>query len=156
MKMREDIRPVTYLKSKAADLLAQQLNKTHRPVVITPERPSQGCHSRPRESYERTKIAVGLVKLLVQGEEDVRLGKTYDQRRVVPKSHQEAFGTENRSVARRRKYRVQWTRPAAQDLESIVEFIARDNIANALQVLKKMQTTAATLARMPGERTSRS
>ena len=34
MKMREDIRPVTYLKSKAADLL-EQLNRTHRPVVIT-------------------------------------------------------------------------------------------------------------------------
>jgi toxin ParE1/3/4 len=52
-------------------------------------------------------------------------------------------------VPRRRKYRVQWTRPAAQDLESIVEFIARDDIANALQVLKKIQTIAATLARMP-------
>ena len=34
MKMREDIRPVTYLKSRAADLLAQ-LNETHRAVIIT-------------------------------------------------------------------------------------------------------------------------
>jgi plasmid stabilization system protein ParE len=52
-------------------------------------------------------------------------------------------------VPRRQKYRVQWTQPAGQDLESIVEFIARDNIPNALQVLRKIQGTAATLERMP-------
>lgn len=34
MKISEDIRPVTYLKSKAADML-QQINETHRPVIIT-------------------------------------------------------------------------------------------------------------------------
>jgi len=77
MKMREDIRPVTYLKSRAADLLAQ-LNKTHRPVVITQNGEARAVIQDP-ESYERTKTAVGLLKLLVQGEEDVRLGRTYDQ-----------------------------------------------------------------------------
>jgi len=77
MKMREDIRPVTYLKSKAADLL-DQLNKTHRPVVITQNGEARAVIQNP-ESYERTKAAVGLMKLLVQGEEAVRLGKTYDQ-----------------------------------------------------------------------------
>jgi prevent-host-death family protein len=34
MKINEDIRPVTYLKSRAADLLAQ-VNESHRPVIIT-------------------------------------------------------------------------------------------------------------------------
>ena len=34
MKMREDIRPVTYLKSRAADLLEQR-NKTAGPSSIT-------------------------------------------------------------------------------------------------------------------------
>jgi len=77
MKMREDIRPVTYLKSKAAELL-DQLNKTHRPVVITQNGEARAVSQDP-ESYERTKAAVELMKLLVQGEEAVRLGKTYDQ-----------------------------------------------------------------------------
>jgi len=49
MKMREDIRPVTYLKSKAADLLAQ-LNKTHRPVVITQNVEARAVMQDP-ESY---------------------------------------------------------------------------------------------------------
>jgi prevent-host-death family protein len=77
MKMREDIRPVTYLKSKAADLLAQ-LNKTRRPVIITQNGEARAVIQDP-ESYERTKAAVGLMKLLVQGEEAVRLRKTHDQ-----------------------------------------------------------------------------
>ena len=77
MKMREDIRPVTYLKSRAADLL-NQLNKTHRPVVITQNGEARAVIQDP-ESYERTKTAVGFLKLLVQGEEDIRSAKTYDQ-----------------------------------------------------------------------------
>ena len=52
-------------------------------------------------------------------------------------------------MPKRRKFNVQWTHPARQDLESIVEFIARDNIPNALQVLRKIQGTAATLEKMP-------
>ena len=77
MNMREDIRPVTYLKSRAADLL-DQLNKTHRPVVITQNGEARAV-IQDAESYERTKTAIGLLKLLVQGEEDIRSGKIYDQ-----------------------------------------------------------------------------
>lgn len=77
MKMREDIRPVTYLKSRAADLL-DQLNKTRRPVIITQNGEAKAV-IRDSESYERTKTAIDLLKLLVRGEEDVRSGKMYDQ-----------------------------------------------------------------------------
>jgi len=83
MKMREDIRPVTYLKSRAADLLAQ-LNKTHRPVIITQNGEPRAVMQDP-ESFERMKTAIGLMKLLVQGEEDVRLGRTYGQGEVFRK-----------------------------------------------------------------------
>jgi prevent-host-death family protein len=54
MKMREDIRPVTYLKSKAADLLAQ-LNKTHRPVVITQNGEARAVMQDP-ESYNLDQV----------------------------------------------------------------------------------------------------
>jgi len=75
MKMREDIRPVTYLKSRAADLLAQ-LNKTHRPVIITQNNEPRAVIQDP-VSFERTKTAIGLMKLLVQGEEDLRSKRTF-------------------------------------------------------------------------------
>ena len=80
MKMREDIRPVTYLKSRAADLL-DQLNKTRRPVVITQNGEARAVIQDP-DSYERTKTAVGLLKLLAEGEDNIRSGKTYDQDEV--------------------------------------------------------------------------
>lgn len=83
MKLREDIRPVTYFKSRAADLLAQ-LNKTHRPVIITQNGEPRAVMQDP-ESFERMRTAIGLLKLLVQGEEDVRLGRTYGQDEVFRK-----------------------------------------------------------------------
>jgi len=77
MKISEDIRPVTYLKSKAADML-QQINETHRPVIITQNGEHRGVLQDP-ESYERMKSAIGLMKLLAQGEEDIRKGRTTGQ-----------------------------------------------------------------------------
>jgi len=77
MKISEDIRPVTYLKSKAADILLQ-INETHRPVIITQNGEPRAVLQDP-ESYERMKSAIGLMKLLAQGEEDVRKGRTTDQ-----------------------------------------------------------------------------
>jgi len=77
MKISEDIRPVTYLKSKAADILLQ-VNETHRPVIITQNGEPRAVLQDP-ESYEHMRAAIGLMKLLTQGEEQVRLGKVSDQ-----------------------------------------------------------------------------
>ena len=77
MKISEDIRPVTYLKSKAADML-MQINKTRRPVIITQNGEPRAVLQDP-ESYERMKSAIGLMKLLAQGEEDIRHGNTSEQ-----------------------------------------------------------------------------
>lgn len=80
MSLREDIRPVTFLKSRAADLLAQ-VNETHRPVVITQNGEPRGVLQDP-ESYEGMRRAIGMLKLLAQGEEDVRAGRTVAQSEV--------------------------------------------------------------------------
>ena len=77
MKMNEDIRPVTYLKSRTADLLSQ-INETRRPVIITQNGEARAVLQDPA-SYEQLITAIGLLKLLTQGEEDVRKGKTISQ-----------------------------------------------------------------------------
>jgi prevent-host-death family protein len=74
MNMREDLRPITYLKSKAADLL-DQINATHRPVVITQNGEARAVLQDP-ESYEQMRRAIGLLKLVAQGESDVQAGRT--------------------------------------------------------------------------------
>ncbi len=80
MKAKEDIRPVTYLKGRAADLLAQ-INTTHRPVIITQNGQARAVLQDP-ESYEQMVRAIGLLKLVSQGEEDVRAGRTVSREAV--------------------------------------------------------------------------
>lgn len=77
MSMEEDIRPITYLKAKTADLL-RQVNETQRPVVITQNGEPRAVIQDPR-SYESMRNAIGMLKLLAQGEEDVRKGRVLPQ-----------------------------------------------------------------------------
>ena len=72
MNIFDDIKPITFLKSKAADLL-NQINETHRPVIITQNGEPRAVLQDP-ESYENMRNAIGLLKLVSQGEADVRSG----------------------------------------------------------------------------------
>lgn len=77
MNIPTDIKPVTYLKANAADLL-KQLNETHRPVIITQNGEPKAVLQDP-ESYENMRNAIGLLKLISQGEEDIRNGRAKSQ-----------------------------------------------------------------------------
>lgn len=80
MKLENDIHPVTYLKSHAADLL-QQVNETRRPVVITQNGHARAVLQDPR-SYEEMRATITLLKLMVQGEDDLRSGRVIEQDEV--------------------------------------------------------------------------
>jgi hypothetical protein len=71
MNITNDIKPVTYLKAKAADLL-NQINETQRPVIIP-------------KSYENMRNAIGLLKLVSQGEVDIQCGRTKPQKEMFDK-----------------------------------------------------------------------
>jgi prevent-host-death family protein len=77
MNIVNDIKPVTYLKSRAADLL-NQINETQRPVIITQNGEPRAVLQDPK-SYENMRNAIGMLKLLSQGEADVRCGLTKPQ-----------------------------------------------------------------------------
>ncbi|MCP3890095.1 MAG: type II toxin-antitoxin system Phd/YefM family antitoxin [Desulfobulbaceae bacterium] len=81
MNITNDIKPITYLKSKAAVLL-NQINETHRPVIITQNGEPRAVLQDP-ESYENMRNAIGLLKLISQGEDDIRNGRV--------KSHEDVF-----------------------------------------------------------------
>ena len=80
MNISKDIKPITYLKSRAADLL-KQINETHRPVVITQNGEPKAVIQDP-ESYENMRNAIGILKLISQGEEDIKDGKSKSQEDV--------------------------------------------------------------------------
>ncbi len=80
MNIINDIRPVTYLKSRAADLL-KQINDTHRPVIITQNGEPKAVLQDP-ESFENMRNAIGILKLISMGEEDVKNGNMLEQETV--------------------------------------------------------------------------
>ena len=80
MNIINDIKPVTYLKARAADLL-DQINETHRPVIITQNGEPRAVLQDP-ESYENMRNTIGILKLLSQGEADIRDGRTKPQEDV--------------------------------------------------------------------------
>ena len=80
MNISSDIKPVSFLKSHAADIL-KQINETHRPIVITQNGEPRGVLQDP-ESYDNMRKAIGLLKLISLGEEDIKQGNTKGQERV--------------------------------------------------------------------------
>ena len=80
MNIQTDIKPVTYLKSRAADLL-KQINETHRPVIITQNGEPRAVLQDPK-SFEDMRKAIGILKLISQGEEDIKKGKAKTQEEV--------------------------------------------------------------------------
>ena len=80
MNITKDIKSVTYLKSRAADLL-EQINDTHRPVIITQNGEPKAILQDP-QSYETMRNTIGLLKLISQGERDIKISRTKTQEEV--------------------------------------------------------------------------
>jgi len=77
VKISTDIKPVTYLKSRAKDML-EQVNETHRPIIITQNGEPRAV-LQDTESYENMRNAIGILKLISMGEEDIRKGQSKSQ-----------------------------------------------------------------------------
>lgn len=97
MGIREDIRPVTYLKSRTADVL-DQVNETYRPIVITQNGESKAVIQDP-DSFEATKRAIDMLTRLLQGEQDIRAG------RLTPQD--EVFARQRRKLKMRGRKRAE-------------------------------------------------
>jgi prevent-host-death family protein len=80
MQLTEDIKPISYLKSRAADVL-KQINETHRPMIITQNGEVRAVVQDPK-SYEEMKNAISLLKVLSFAEEDIRNGKLHSEEDV--------------------------------------------------------------------------
>ena len=61
--------------------MLKQVNETHRPIIITQNGEPRAVLQDP-ESYENMRNAIGLLKLLAMGEEDIREGRSKTQDEV--------------------------------------------------------------------------
>jgi prevent-host-death family protein len=80
MRIEHDVKPVTYMKTKAAELL-RSVDESRRPVVITQSGEPKGV-LMDFTSYQELRQAALLLRLLAQGEADVRTGRTLPQEKV--------------------------------------------------------------------------
>ena len=72
MTFSTDIKSIDYLKTNTKDLL-NQVNDTHWPVIIIQNGEAKAVLQDPK-SYEDMHKAMGLLKLIALGEEDIRKG----------------------------------------------------------------------------------
>ncbi len=68
MNIKQDIRPISYIKSHTADAL-KQVNESKRPIYITQNGIAKAVLV-DSESYESMQKALGILKLLALGEKD--------------------------------------------------------------------------------------
>ncbi len=76
MTIETEIRPITYLKSKAPELL-KQVNATRRHVIITQNGEPKAVLQDPA-SFEEMRAALTLMKMISQSEKAIREGKVVD------------------------------------------------------------------------------
>ena len=125
MNISQDIKPITYLKSRAADLL-KHINETHRPVIITQNGEPKAVLQDP-ESYDNMRNAIGILKLISLGEERHQGRAGNSAGRSFCRHGNDSAG----QAGMNKKYEVIWSNTAARDFEHIIAYIAHDSPANA-------------------------
>ncbi len=74
MNISSDIKSISYLKSKAADLL-KRINETHRPVIITQNGEPKAVLQDPK-SFQDMRNAIGILKILSLAENEIRTNRS--------------------------------------------------------------------------------
>src|SRR5438094_637872 len=80
MSLLKDIRTISELKSRTAQLLAD-INRDRRPLIITQNGKARAVVLDP-ESYEKLTNAVAMMALMAQSEGEIRQGRTVPQAEV--------------------------------------------------------------------------
>ncbi len=86
MKLSEHIKPISYLKAHAADVI-RQLREQGEPLVITQNGKATAV-IQGVESYEQTQETLALLKILALGNRQIEEGQVKSASTVVQRLHQ--------------------------------------------------------------------
>jgi prevent-host-death family protein len=81
MRLKEDIKPVTYMKTRPAELL-KKVSESKRPTIITQNGEAMAV-VLDVESYEGLRDAAMLLQLAAQGEKDLEEGRVLPQEQAL-------------------------------------------------------------------------
>ena len=77
MTRRNEIKPITYLKNKTADLV-REVSEDHKTVIITQNGEAKVV-VMDVDTYDRWQDALVILKLVAQGQADVAAGRVVSQ-----------------------------------------------------------------------------
>jgi prevent-host-death family protein len=80
MNLKNDIKPISYVKSNAAEML-RQVNETRNPIVITQNGEAKAV-LLDTDSYEEMVNAISVLKLISQSEREIEDGKVLENDEV--------------------------------------------------------------------------
>ncbi len=80
MNLKDDIRPISYIKTNAADML-KRVNETHNPIIITQNGEAKAVLLDTR-SYQEMRNSLGIMKLLSESEKDIQDDRVFSQEDV--------------------------------------------------------------------------
>lgn len=77
MNIKEDIKPISYIKTNAADML-KRVNDTHHPMIITQNGEAKAV-LLDTETYQSMINSIGILKIMSQSENDIDNEKVVEQ-----------------------------------------------------------------------------
>jgi len=90
MHLSQDIKPISYLKAKTADVI-NNVNDTQRTVIITQNGEAKAV-VQDIKSYENMQNSLNLLKLIVQSENDIENNNVMEQDKMFDTLEQKLFG----------------------------------------------------------------
>jgi len=90
MSLSQDIKPISYLKAKTADVI-KSVNQNQRAMIITQNGEAKAV-VQDIKSYENLLNSLNLLKLIVQSENDIENSNVIEQEEMFNNLEQKLFG----------------------------------------------------------------
>ena len=90
MHLSQDIKPISYLKTKTADVI-HNVNHNQRTIIITQNGEAKAV-VQDIKSYENLQNSLNLLKLIVQSENDIENNNIIEQEEMFKTLEEKLFG----------------------------------------------------------------
>ena len=90
MHLSQDIKPISYLKAKTADVI-NSVNENQRTIIITQNGEAKAV-VQDIKTYENLQNSLNLLKLIVQSENDIENNEVLEQDKMFENLEQKLFG----------------------------------------------------------------
>jgi len=90
MLLSQDIKPISYLKAKTANVI-NDVNENQRTIVITQNGEAKAV-VQDIKSYENLQNSLNLLKLIVQSENDIENNRVIEQEEMFNNLEEKLFG----------------------------------------------------------------